>query len=822
MFDAFFVHNPEALAVTRVRDDVIIEVNLEWVKLTGFSRDEVLGRTALDIGHWADKEARQRALRGIQVHGRVSEMDATLIMADRLPRTVRINAVQINDGIDPCILLSLRDVTTERMAQEALKSSEAALAQVNESLYRQAKLHQLTEAVARVGYWVHYPGSEVVQLSSGYSNIANAPGVAVAQLGEHIKRVLPEDLPLIKDALRRMDGAEVEYRWQRYDGTVVWIRSRMHRQIESGVVKADFGVVQDISVERQSMQALADQLAATQRSEARFKALTELTSDWYWEQDAQFRFVRVDGGLETVGALPAPTYVGRTRWDSGAQGVSEEAWAAHRAALEAHEVFHDFEMQRVKDDGSVFWVSISGAPIFDDNGVFTGYRGTGRDISERKRAEADISRLAFYDILTGLPNRSLLKERLTQAMEFSSRNMSHGALLFIDLDNFKELNDTLGHDMGDLLLQQVAERLQGCVRGTDTVARLGGDEFVVMIEDIGQLPVDAGAQAESMGRKILMTLNQDYDLAGNRHHSSPSIGITLFYQHMHTLDELLKRADLAMYQSKNAGRNTLRFYEPEMQAAAASRATLDSDMRLGLQQGEFELYYQPVVDEHGVTTGVEALLRWHHPERGTVSPGDFVPVAEQSGFILQLGDWVLRTACAQLVEWADHPRMHAMSVAVNVSARQFRHTDFALKLLSILLKSGANPYRLKVELTESLLLSDVDDAIAKMTELKSIGVSFSLDDFGTGYSSLSYLKRLPLDQLKIDQSFVRDILTDPNDSAIARTILSLAKSMDLSVVAEGVETDGQYQFLLDNGCRAFQGHLFGRPVPAQDLVASLG
>jgi len=366
----------------------------------------------------------------------------------------------------------------------------------------------------------------------------------------------------------------------------------------------------------------------------------------------------------------------------------------------------------------------------------------------------------------------------------------------------------------------VAERLIQCVRSVDTVARLGGDEFVVMMEDMGESPIDAAAQAEMVGKKILGALNQEFLLAGNRHHSSPSIGITLFFQHMHTLDELLKRADLAMYQAKGAGRNTMRFYDPEMQAVASARAVLEADMRLGLQRSEFMLHYQPVVDEQATMTGVEALLRWNHPKRGLISPAEFIPVAEQTGLILQLGAWVLEQACAQLVAWSAVPSTQRLSIAVNVSARQFRHSDFATQILSLLRTSGANPYRLKMELTESLLLSDIDDAIDKMGELRSIGVGFSLDDFGTGYSSLSYLKRLPLDQLKIDQSFVRDVLTDPNDAAIARTILNLAQSLDLGVVAEGVETEGQRDFLLKNGCRAFQGYLFGRPVPLHQLELS--
>ena len=804
--------------LVRVRDDVIVGVNLEWMRLTGFTREQAIGHTALEIGVWPDRTSREQALLPLKKpHGRVADLDVTILTAQGLARVVRINGVWVQVGSGDYVQLVIRDVTPEQLSQEALRSSELALAQVNDEVKRQIKLHELTETVAKVGYWVIYPGGTEMQISPGYCEIAGIAYTPTVALGEHLQDVLEEDRPLVKASLRQMDGALVEYRYRRQDGQVIWIRARNHRYVEDGVVKADMGIVQDISVERQSMQSVAEQLAVAQQSEARFRALTELSSDWYWEQDAQFRFVRVDGNLDTYNALPASAYLGKTRWESGAQGVSPERWDAHRRALNNHEVFHDFEMQRERADGTQMWVAINGAPVFDANGVFTGYRGTGRDISERKRAEADIARLAFYDALTGLPNRRLLMDRLTQALDFSARNVSHGALLFIDLDNFKVLNDTLGHHMGDELLIQVAQRLIQCVRATDTVARLGGDEFVIMLESIGDSPVDAAAQAEMVGRKVLSTLNQDFLVGGNRHHSSPSIGVTLFYQHMHTLDELLKRADLAMYQAKNAGRNTLRFYDPDMQAAASARAVMEADMRLGLQRGEFSLYYQPVVDQHARMTGVEALLRWKHPKRGMVPPNEFIPVAEQTGLILQLGEWVLQVACEQLVHWGDDAATRHLSMAVNVSARQFRHTDFATQVLALLLKTGANPYRLKLELTESLLLSDVDDAIDKMSELRSIGVSFSLDDFGTGYSSLSYLKRLPLDQLKIDQSFVRDVLTDPNDAAIARTILSLALSLDLGVVAEGVETAGQRDFLLANGCTQFQGYLFGRPVPIAEL-----
>ena len=818
MFKVFFDHGPEAIALTRASDSVIVEVNQEWLNLTGFSRQQAVGRTAVEIGHWADEAARDLAMQPLKTTGRVNDLDVTLAMQDGLPRLVRLNAVLVTVQSDSYVLIYLRDVTAERLAQEALKASERALEQANEKLNQQVTLYEMTEALAKVGHWVVYPDGNGVQLSHGYRQIGNLGGSELVPVGAHLRDVLDEDRAMVKQALRQMDGETLEYRWRRPDGVVIWIRSRMYRQLENGVLKADYGIVQDISREREALQAVANQLAATQQSEARFRALTELTSDWYWEQDVNFRFVRVDGDIEAARSVPSESFIGATRWDSGVQGVSPAQWVSHRAVLEAHENFHDFEMQRSRSDGSLMWVSISGAPIFDSQGVFAGYRGTGREISARKQAEADIERLAFFDVLTGLPNRRLLIDRLNQAIASSARRGSFGALLFIDLDNFKMLNDTLGHQMGDALLKQVAQRLGECVRAIDTVARLGGDEFVVMLEELSETQALAAAQAELVGKKILTALNQYFELDGQQHHSSPSIGVTLFYDHQQTVDELLQRADLAMYQAKAAGRNSLRFFDPVMQAAASQRAALEADIRQGLDRNEFMLHYQPVVDENSRMTGVEALLRWQHPQRGLVSPAEFIPVAEQSGLILPLGQWVLEVACAQLVAWSAQRSTQHLTMAVNVSARQFRHPDFSDQILGLLRLSGANPYRLKLELTESLLLSDIEDAIAKMSELRSIGVGFALDDFGTGYSSLSYLKRLPLDQLKIDQSFVRDVLTDPNDAVIARTILNLAQSLDLSAVAEGVETEGQRDFLRRSGCKAFQGYLFGRPVPVNQLV----
>jgi diguanylate cyclase (GGDEF)-like protein len=390
-------------------------------------------------------------------------------------------------------------------------------------------------------------------------------------------------------------------------------------------------------------------------------------------------------------------------------------------------------------------------------------------------------------------------------------------LLFIDLDNFKTLNDTLGHDKGDLLLQQVARRLTACVREGDTVARLGGDEFMVILEDLSKRAHEAAAQTETIGEKILYALNLPYDLSGHEFHSTPSIGVALFTNHQNSIDELMKRADLAMYQAKAAGRNTLRFFDPEMQAVVNARAGLEKDLRNGLQQNQLRLYYQAQVDSKGTLTGAEALVRWQHPERGLVSPAEFIPLAEETGLILPLGHWVLETACHQLASWAAAENTSRLTIAVNVSARQLHQADFVAQVMAVLKATGASPHALKLELTESLLLDDIEEIILKMAELKAMGVGFSLDDFGTGYSSLSYLKRLPLDQLKIDQSFVRDLLTDPNDAAIARTVIALTQSFGLSVIAEGVETAEQRDFLASQGCHAYQGYFFGRPLPLADF-----
>jgi diguanylate cyclase (GGDEF)-like protein len=393
-------------------------------------------------------------------------------------------------------------------------------------------------------------------------------------------------------------------------------------------------------------------------------------------------------------------------------------------------------------------------------------------------------------------------------------------LILIDLDHFKTLNDTQGHAVGDLLLRQVATRLVTCVRDGDTVARLGGDEFVIMLKDLDTKLDDAATQAQVVGEKVINVLSRPYELAGHVYHSTPSLGITLFDGQKNSIDDLLKQADLAMYQAKAGGRSTMRFFSSEMQTVMLHRIALEADIRKGLVRREFALYFQPQVDVDSHVVGAEALLRWNHPLDGVVTPSGFIGLAEDTGLIRPLGLWVLEEGCHQLERWANDSARSHLTLAINVSAHQFNDARFVDQLLDVLARTGANPNRLKLELTESMLVSNVDEVAAKMFALKARGVGFSLDDFGTGYSSLSYLKRLPLDQLKIDQGFVRDILVDPNDAAIAKMVLALAKSMGLAVIAEGVETQAQREYLYRIGCRAYQGYLYGHPMTIADFELS--
>jgi diguanylate cyclase (GGDEF)-like protein/PAS domain S-box-containing protein len=529
--------------------------------------------------------------------------------------------------------------------------------------------------------------------------------------------------------------------------------------------------------------------------------------------------LRVNKAFTAITGYSAEEAVGETP-SLLASGRHDSAYyAAMTHALETTGAWHG-EIWNRRKNGEVYpeWLSISA--VKDDAGVTTHFVAIFTDISDRVHAQAQIDTLAFYDPLTHLPNRRLLIDRLDQALHVSTRHVRKNALLFIDLDSFKTLNDTVGHFQGDALLVQVAQRLRTCIREGDTVARLGGDEFVVILEDLSEDDIEAATQAETVGDKILKSFLADFSLESGRHHSTASVGITLFGGvALEGSEQPMKRAELAMFQAKAAGRNTLRFFDAQMQAEVSAHAALETDLRQAVAKQQFLLHYQPQVVGAGRITGVEALIRWQHPLRGMVSPAEFIPLAEESGLILPIGQWVLETACFQLAAWASTPELAHLTMAVNVSTRQFKQPDFVDMVLTTLARTRATPKLLKLELTESMLVDDVEAIISKMGVLKAHGIGFSLDDFGTGYSSLTYLKRLPLDQLKIDQGFIRNIVTDPNDSAIAKMVVVLAESLGLSVIAEGVELQAQAEFLAHMGCHAYQGYLFSKPVPLEALEA---
>jgi diguanylate cyclase (GGDEF)-like protein len=443
------------------------------------------------------------------------------------------------------------------------------------------------------------------------------------------------------------------------------------------------------------------------------------------------------------------------------------------------------------------------------------------EIRERQRVESEIEQLAFYDHLTGLPNRRLLMDRLHLAIVASSRTMHHGAVLFIDLDHFKNLNDTRGHHIGDVLLQQVALRLKASVRADDTVARLGGDEFVVMLKDLSNNSTEANAQAERLGTKILAALNEPYLLEDHYCHSSGSIGIALFSSLRESVDELLNRADLALYKAKSAGGNAVFFFDPEMQKKMGAQAALEADLRRALQRKEFVLHYQPQVDDRGVIKGVEALLRWQHPERGLLYPSDFIASAEEHGIIEPIGLWVLEAACHQLMMWNNSPEMSRLTMSINVSAREFGHLEFVTRILMLIDEIGADPTKLVLEFTERVMFGPLDETIAKMKALKARGLTFALDDFGIGFSSLTCLKSLPISQVKIDRSFVSDVLNSRSDGVIVSAIIALGEGLGLTVIAEGIETKDQQVFLLKHGCRFYQGFFFGRPQSAEQLTKAI-
>ena len=800
----------DGISISRRSDGRYLDVNERFLEIVGYTRDEVIGSRSLELGLWENSSDRVPLIDALRRDLSVKDMEARFKRKDGLIVWVllSVSVIQI-EGLS-CILGVMRDISAAKDAEEKLEKAQEEI-RTSEERYRtvfQASLDGISITQLDNGRYIDvnerflqiigFEREEIIgntSLELGFwQNPANRKSVVEA---------LHLGLPL----------QDREARFKRKNGEFIWILLSIS-VIEIEGLPCVLSLMRDISVAKAAELQLVKAQQALRTSEERYRTVFQTSLDPVTITVlSDGRYVDVNPAFLNLLGFERDELVDHT-------SVELNIWVDRRErenlleVIQQESLCRNIEARFRKKNGEIFWVLIS-ASVIEIEGVAC-LLGINRDLSDAKAAEDEIRMLVFYDPLTRLPNRRLLFDRLRQSLAAGMRDRRKQSLLFIDIDHFKTLNDTLGHQVGDLLLQEVARRIAACVSEADTVARLGGDEFVVLLEGLSGKMEDAAEQTGHAAGKIIAAGGEPYLLAGREYHFSFSIGITVYGAQSESAHEILQQAEIAMYQAKAAGRNTMRFFAPALQAAVNARAAMEEDLRQAIKNAEFALYYQPQVDSKGLI-GAEALVRWNHPERGLLAPEEFIALAEETGLILPLGDWVLESTCKQIAAWKHRRETAHIALAVNISARQFRQPAFVDQVLAVLYRTGANPRNLKLELTESILLENVDDVIEKMSALKSHGLTFSLDDFGTGYSSLSYLKRLPLDQLKIDRAFVRDILVDVTSGAIAQTIVSLSRAMGLSVIAEGVEIDEQRQFLAILGCHSFQGYLFSPPLPLEDF-----
>ena len=756
---------------------------------------------------WVDPASRDQYLRLLEENQVVRGYECRFKRKDGSLIWVSLNARRIHaaDGVTPINEGFIEDITERKWVEMQLRESEeryrATFEQAAIGIIHTSFEGRLLRCNARFAEIIGYPAEEV-------------PGLTIQQI------TAPVDADATAGAIEQLAGREaapvtLEKSYIRKDGSRTWVRATASVQRDSeGRALHLITFVADINARKAAEARLNEALETLRASEERYRTVFQTSLDPVCiTRLSDGEFIDVNRAFLEVTGFARDEVIGHTTLGLGIWADQHERQIVFRAFQE-NSSFRDIQARFRKKSGEIFWVMLS-ASVIEIEGV-TSLLGVFRDLSDAKAAEDEIRLLAFFDQLTRLPNRRLLLERVKTAQGRGPGPSRERAMLLLDLDEFKKLNDTRGHQTGDLLLREVARRLTSCARGTDTVARCGADEFAVLLENLGEIPEPAATHAQLVAGKIVAALSQPYSLAGQEYHCHCNIGITVFGNEQGTSDQILQQAELALHQAKTEGRNAVRFFAPDLRQAADAQAAIEQDLHKAISGKHFMLYYQPQVDSTGLI-GVEALIRWKHAERGLLAPGEFIHLAEETELILPLGGWVLEAACMQIAAWGQRKESANIALAVNISARQFRRPEFVDQVLAVLYRTGANPQNLKLELTESMLLEDVEGVVAKMSVLKSHGLRFSLDDFGTGYSSLSYLKRLPLDQLKIDRAFVQDILGDVTSGAIAQTIISLSRTMGLSVIAEGVETEEQRDFLVRLGCDAFQGYLIGRPLPIDEF-----
>ena len=771
--------------VTISAEGKITDVNTATEKVTGVKRSSLIDSDFAN--YFTDPEEARNGYQQVFSQGSVTDYPLAIRHVSGKVTDVLYNASVYKDlkGNVQGVFASARDVTERKRAEEAAQTaSQYSRSLIEASLdplvtiSAEGKITDVNTATERV------TGVKRTSLiDSDFANYFTDPEEARNGYQQVFSQGYVTDYPL---AIRHVSGKVTDVL---YNASVYYNAAGEVAGVFAAARDAELALTATIFESQEGM-FITDATGVIRRIN---KAFTEITN--YTAEDAigqKFELLRTD--------------------------VHDQAFYTNKWEIINNTGMWAGETMGKRKNGDIYPQHLSVTAVKDIKGIVTNYVATLTDITKSKAASDEIKNLAFYDTLTQLPNRRMLMDRLKQALSSRSRS---GAVLFLDLDQFKSLNDTLGHDMGDVLLQQVASRLSNCLRVGDTVARLGGDEFVVLIEDLSETRVEAATQTETIAEKLLNALNLPYQLGTYEHRSTASIGATLFSDNETGLDTIIKQADIAMYQAKKEGRNTIRFYDPKMQEVISNRVDMERELRQAIEQQQFQLYYQIQVDSSGNPLGAEALIRWQHPERNMISPVQFIPLAEETGLILPIGQWVLETACAQLAVWQKKAHSKHLMLSVNVSAKQLNQANFVTQVQETIQHHAIDSTKLHLELTESMLVKDIDSIINKMNALSKIGVRFSLDDFGTGYSSLLYLKKLPLSQLKIDQSFVREIVVDESDLTIVSTIIAMAHSLNLGVIAEGVETEEQRQLLIDNDCLQFQGYLFGKPVPIDEFEALL-